>query len=72
MKAYGIDVSEWQGDINWSQVQTDFAVIRAGYGRSALQRDKKFTANYEGCNANNIPCGAYWYSYAVTPEDALS
>ncbi len=71
MKAYGIDVSEWQGDINWSQVQTDFAVIRAGYGRSALQRDKKFTANYEGCNANNIPCGAYWYSYAVTPEDAL-
>lgn len=71
MTTYGIDVSEWQGDINWSEVQTDFAVLRAGYGRSVLQEDKKFRANYEGCTACGIPCGVYWYSYAVTPEDAL-
>ena len=71
MTAYGIDVSEWQGDINWPMVLTDFAVIRAGYGRSVLQEDKKFRSNYLGCTENNIPCGVYWYSYAVTPEDAL-
>ncbi len=71
MIKYGIDVSEWQGDINWNSVITDFAVIRAGYGRSALQKDKKFAANYAGCKNNGIPCGIYWYSYALTPEDAV-
>ena len=71
MPAYGIDVSEWQGDIDWSAVTTDFAVLRAGYGRSPLQKDKKFSANYAGCIAYGIPCGVYWYSYALTPEDAV-
>lgn len=71
MLKYGIDVSEWQNDIDWSAIQTDFAIIRAGYGRVASQKDKKFEANYAGCKANGIPCGAYWYSYAVTPEEAV-
>lgn len=71
MIAYGIDVSEWQGDIDWSLVNTDFAILRAGYGRSVLQKDKQFDVNYRGCTAYDIPCGVYWYSYAVTPEDAL-
>ena len=71
MAFYGIDVSEWQGDINWSSVNADFAVLRAGYGRYAAQEDKKFKANYSGCKDYHIPCGVYWYSYALTAEDAV-
>lgn len=70
MTKNGIDVSEWQGDINWNDVQTDFCIIRAGYGREISQKDKKFEDNYNGCKSRNIPCGAYWYSYAVTPDEA--
>lgn len=48
MTKNGIDVSEWQGDIDWSAVNTDFVIIRAGYGREASQKDKKFERNYAG------------------------
>ena len=68
---YGIDVSEWQGNINWGGVRSDFAILRAGYGRYTSQKDKKFDENYSGCKNNSIPCGAYWYSYALTPDDAV-
>lgn len=62
----GIDVSKHNGTINWSLLKDfiDFAIIRAGYGRLASQKDIKFESNYQGCKDNNIPCGAYWYSYA--------
>lgn len=70
MTKYGIDVSEHQGSVNWSQVSADFCMIRAGYGKTVSQKDKCFEANYKGCKANNIPCGAYWYSYAVSPAEA--
>lgn len=70
MTKNGIDVSEHQGKINWQKVKTDFAILRAGYGREISQKDKQFDNNYKGCKDNNIPCGAYWYSYAVTPQDA--
>lgn len=70
MTKNGIDVSEWQGDIDWSRVRTDFAILRAGYGREVSQIDKKFERNYSGAKANNIPCGAYWYSYAVSEDEA--
>ena len=69
----GIDVSEHQGKIQWSRVKAagiGFAVIRAGYGRELSQKDAQFEANYAGCTSAGIPAGAYWYSYAVTPEEA--
>ena len=66
----GIDVSRWQGQINWSAVNTDFVIIQAGFGRETSQKDLQFEANYNGCKSRNIPCGAYWYSYANSPEDA--
>lgn len=71
METNGIDVSQWQGVINWHEVKTDFCIIRAGYGRLATQRDKSFDENYNGCKNNSIPCGAYWYSYALTPDEAV-
>lgn len=70
MIKYGIDVSEHQGDIDWTAFHTDFAIIRAGYGRELSQKDKMFEQNYIGAKANGLPCGAYWYSYAMSEEEA--
>lgn len=68
----GIDVSVWNGTINWFQVKNeiDFAILRVGYGREVSQKDAKFEANYSGCKTNEIPVGGYWYNYAKTVEDA--
>lgn len=69
----GIDVSVHNGDIDWGKVKADgidFAIIRAGFGRLEKQKDEKFEQNYAGAKAAGIPIGAYWYSYAMTPEEA--
>lgn len=71
--AKGIDVSYAQGNISWSHVKADgvqFALIRAGYGKELSQKDSQFENNYTGCKSNGIPCGAYWYSYAKSVEEA--
>ena len=70
---YGIDVSKYQGDINWAEVKNAgkvFAIIRAGYGRFADQKDPYFDINYAGCTENDIAVGAYQYSYARTIAEA--
>ena len=67
---YGIDVSKHQGMIDWSKVKTDFAILRAGFGRYAYQKDPQFERNYAGAKAAGIPIGAYWYSYARSAEEA--
>ena len=69
----GIDVSVHNGNIDWNRVKSagiDFAILRAGYGRLASQKDEKFEQNYAGAKAAGILVGAYWYSYAMTPEEA--
>ncbi len=69
----GIDVSQWQGDIDWKAVKSagiEYAILRAGYGREISQKDTCFDKNYAGCKAAGIPCGAYWYSYATSEEEA--
>ena len=73
MNMRGIDVSKHNGAVNWSHVKADgvqFAILRAGYGKEVSQKDAQFEANYAGCKAQGIPCGAYWYSYASTPAEA--
>ena len=45
-------------------------IIRAGYGNTAAQKDTQFESNYNACKMYSLPCGAYWYSYATTIEDA--
>ena len=70
MVTHGIDVSKYQGVIDWSKVKTDFAIIRAGFGRYANQEDTQFDRNYAGAKAAGIPVGAYWYSYAQTTKEA--
>ena len=68
----GIDVSTWNGNIDWAKVSKsiDFAIIRAGLGRLASQEDKRFKTNYQGCKDNKISIGVYWYNYATTVDDA--
>ena len=73
----GIDVSKFQGSINWSQVKAagiDFAIIRVGYrgyGSGALVEDSQFRANIQGATAAGIPVGLYFYSQAVNEEEAV-
>lgn len=73
----GIDVSEWQGDIDWQQVKDagiEFAIIRLGYRRSEtgeLSTDEKALANLQGAAEAGIPTGAYFFSQAVSTKEAL-
>ena len=68
IKKNGIDVSEWQGHIDWEKVKSniDFAIIRLGYGQDTL--DSQATRNISECNRLSIPYGVYWFSYAYTVE----
>ena len=74
MTRNGIDVSKHQGNIDWTKVKNsgkvDFAILRAGYGKDISQKDSKFEEYYAQCNANQIPVGAYWYSYAMSENEA--
>lgn len=73
MAIKGIDVSEHQGVINWQKVKADgiqYAILRAGYGKSISQKDKQFDNNYNGCKNCGMPCGVYWYSYATSEDTA--
>ena len=71
MALKGIDVSQWQGNIDWQKVKgagVQFAMLRAGYGRNNL--DTKFHRNAQGAAAAGIPVGLYWFSYALNVEMA--
>ena len=70
----GIDVSKWQGKIDWQRVKAsgiEFAIIRAGYGNSANQKDSFFERNYLGAKTAGLHVGAYWYSYANSFREAI-
>ena len=67
----GIDVSKWQGDIDWSQVATadnvDFVILRCGYGTNTTDKDDvKWEEYVTACEQYGIPYGVYLYSYATT------
>lgn len=72
----GIDVSEFQGKIDWNKVKSDgikFAIIRCGYGMDhTSQDDVEFERNIKECERLNIPFGIYLMSYANTVEKARS
>ncbi len=71
--AVGIDVSKYQGNINWQQVRDSgvkFAMIRVGTTKKGL--DEQFVNNIIGANQAGIRAGIYIYSYATTPEQAAA
>jgi len=73
----GIDVSEYQGNINWSKVAADgvdFAIMRShyrGYGTGRLVRDAQIDANLKGAIDNGIHVGVYVFSQAINREEAI-
>lgn len=69
----GIDVSKWQGDIDWQKVRkagVQFAMLRDGFGRYAGQADETFEKNYQNAKAAGLFVGAYHYSYAKNVQQA--
>lgn len=70
---FGIDVSRWQGDIDWKKVEaagTKVAIIKASGADDGFYEDFKFQTNYQGATANGIKVGAY--HFFVEYEDAIA
>ena len=73
----GIDVSSWQGDIDFQKVKeagVEFVFIRVGSTKGINAEyfvDKKFERNIQGFNEVGIPVGVYFYSYANSKESAI-
>ena len=73
---YGIDVSQWQGTVNWSKVKADgisFVFIRCSYTSLKsfnLHTDPKFTANVTAAAAAGLKVGVYHYSGATSATEA--
>ena len=74
----GIDVSKFQGKIDWQKVAADgvtFAFIRVGYRgygeKGVLMEDENARTNLEGANAAGIKTGVYFYTQAITVDEAV-
>lgn len=73
----GIDVSRYQGSINWTQVKeagVDFAFVRLGfrgYGNGKIVLDDTFSQNVSGALNNGIHTGVYFYSQATSYEEGV-
>lgn len=74
-KSFGIDISQYQGDIHWKSVETinelypiNFVLIRASMGKDGA--DKKFSSNWKKAKQKNILRGAYHY-YRPDEESKL-
>lgn len=63
----GIDVSEWQGDFDFTPYVGQFVIIRAGYWTT---EDKYFRTNVKKCVDLEIPFGVYWFSESLTVGSA--
>lgn len=72
----GIDVSTWQGEVDWNQVRDagiSFVMIRGGYRGTelgALFEDDMAQSHYAGAKEAGLKVGAYFFSQAITPEEA--
>lgn len=74
----GIDVSKWQGDIDFSKLKSagvEFVIIRIGSSTGINGEnfiDSKFIQNIKNANSVGIPMGVYFYSYANSVDRAIS
>jgi hypothetical protein len=68
MKELCIDISTWQGGIDYNDIKNNckYAILRAGFGD--CDKDNRFEEHYN--NLQGMHLGAYWYSYATSPEQA--
>ena len=73
---FGVDVSDHQGAIDWSAVASDgvdFAFVRVGnrgYTEGALYADARYAENIDNATSAGLDVGAYFFSQAVTVEEA--
>lgn len=73
----GIDVSKYQGRIDWEKVAADgveFVFLRLGlrgYESGKLVEDETFQTNIQGALAHGIKVGVYFFSQAITEEEAV-
>jgi len=73
----GIDVSKYQGDIDWEKVAAsgvEYAFIRVGYrgyGTGVALEDEKFHKNAKAANEAGVAVGAYFFSQAINVEEAV-
>ena len=73
----GIDVSKWNGDIDWNAVKNsgvNYVIIRCGYRGSstgALIEDPKFKANIKGATSSGLKVGVYFFSQATSEVEAV-
>ncbi len=68
----GIDVSKWQGKIDWNRVRDagkEFVIIKAGEGTEVA---KNFYTNIEGAKEAGLACGIYWFSNARSYDQAVA
>ncbi len=75
MHAFGIDVSEHNGTIDWrtASKHIDFAVLRLGWVSDHTHMpDQLFRKNYDACKKYGVKTGVYVYMYTTTPETAAS
>ena len=73
MEIKGIDVSAWQGQIDWDKVASygmDFVILRITEAGNVI--DSCFERNFSGCKKHNIPVGVYKYSYAMSIAEIQS
>lgn len=73
---HGVDVSVWQGAINWKKSKRDgidFAILRCGYtalSRFSLHQDSTFVSNYKKAKKAGVSVGIYYYACATTAKEA--
>lgn len=73
----GIDVSKWNGEIDWDKVKAagvEFAIVRAGYRGSStgsLVEDPYFHINMKGAATSGVPTGVYFFTQAVNEVEAV-
>ncbi|MDR1246052.1 MAG: glycoside hydrolase family 25 protein [Clostridiales Family XIII bacterium] len=74
---FGIDVSRYQGDVNWAMAAADgveFAIVRMGYrgyDTGKLVTDEFFDANMQGALSAGLRVGVYFFSQAVNETEAV-
>lgn len=69
----GVDVSVFNENVDWAALKAagiEFAIVRTGYGKTGF--DENFQHNVEEAHKAGLICGAYHYSYALTPSDAAA
>ena len=73
VKQFGIDVSRWQGDFDFAEAVKEgvqFVILKGGGGDDGLYVDSRFTENYDRVKKLGLPVGCYWFSRALSEEEA--